>query len=68
MRVTAAAELVQARILVCVGECPGHRALQLRARHVTLKQFAAPHLEVQLVMQEVARTHGDEETVGPDYN
>ena len=46
------------RVLVGVGECPGHRALQLRARHVTLKQLAAPRLDVQLVVREVARTLG----------
>ena len=37
----------------------GHRALalQLRVRRVALEQLAAPRLEVQLVVQEVAAPH-----------
>ena len=37
----------------------GHRALalQLRGRRVALEQLAAPRLEVQLVVQEVAAPH-----------
>ena len=50
-------QVVQARVLVCVGECAGHRALQLRVRRVALEQLAAPRLEVQLVVREVAAPH-----------
>ena len=45
---------MQAQVLVGVGECAGHRALQLRALRVALEQLAAPRLEVQLVMREVS--------------